>query len=282
MKFKRMLEKIKYWILLTRPNNLLIAFLSIWTAAIVAGSIEPVQNVILASLSAVLIMIGANVINDIFDIEIDRINKPKRPLPSGKVSIRAAYIIFFSSYFLAWILALFINFQVFLVALIIGQLLILYSYKFKRMVLIGNFVVSLSTGMAFIYGGMAVDRVEGTVFPALFAFFFHFGREIIKDLQDVQGDRKNAANTLAVIYGTRVALIVTSIIFMLLIVLTLIPYISGLYGEIYLLIVLSGIYPVVCYVLYKCWQSPVPATLEKMSNILKVDMLIGLVAIYLG
>jgi geranylgeranylglycerol-phosphate geranylgeranyltransferase len=277
-----MLEKIKYCILLTRPNNLLITFLSIWTAAIVAGSIEPVQNVILASISAVLIMIGANVINDIFDIEIDRINKPKRPLPSGKVSIRTAYIIFFSSYFLAWILALFINFQIFLVALIFGLLLILYSYKFKRMVLIGNFVVSLATGMAFIYGGMSVDRVEGTVFPALFAFFFHFGREIIKDLQDVQGDGVNAANTLAVIYGTRAALIVTSIIFMLLIVLTLIPYISGLYGKVYLIIVLCGIYPVIFYVLYKCWKSPVPATLGKMSNLLKVDMLIGLMAIYFG
>ena len=136
--------------------------------------------------------------------------------------------------------------------------------------------------MAFIYGGMAVNRIEGTIFPALFAFFFHFGREIIKDLQDVEGDRARGANTLAVVYGTKTALIATSIIFMLLIILTLIPYILNIYGVIYIFIILTGIYPVIMIVLYKCWRSPDPETLGKMSNLLKADMLVGLLAIYFG
>lgn len=277
-----MFLKLKYWIQITRPNNVLIAFLSVWIAAIVAGGIDPILNLVLVSVSAALITVGANVINDIFDVEIDRINKPNRPLPSGNVSIREAYFLFSGSYLIAWIMAWMVNYHVFLVALIFGLLLILYSYRFKRMVLVGNFVVSLATGMAFIYGGMAVNRIEGTFFPALFAFFFHFGREIIKDLQDVEGDRARGANTLAVVYGTKTALITTSIIFMLLIILTLIPYISKLYGVIYIIIILTGIYPVLVIVLYKCWKSPDPGTLGKMSNLLKADMLVGLLAIYFG
>jgi len=276
------MAKLKHWFQITRPNNVLIAFLSVWIAAVVAGGIDPVLDLFLVSISAALITVGANVINDIFDVEIDRINKPNRPIPSGNVSIREAYIIFSCSYLIAWIMAWMVNYQVFLVALIFGLLLILYSYRFKRMVLVGNFVVSLATGMAFIYGGMAVNRIEGTFFPALFAFFFHFGREIIKDLQDVEGDRARGANTLAVVYGTKTALITTSIIFMLLIILTLIPYILNIYGIIYIFIILTGIYPVIMIVLYKCWRSPDPATLGKMSNLLKADMLVGLLAIYFG
>jgi len=277
-----MLAKLKYWFQITRPNNVLIAFLSVWIAAVVAGGIDPIFDLILVSISAALITIGANVINDIFDVEIDRINKPNRPLPSGNVSIREAYIIFSCSYLIGWVMAWLVNHYVFLVALIFGLLLILYSYRFKRMVLVGNFVVSLATGMAFIYGGMAVNRIEGTFFPALFAFFFHFGREIIKDLQDVEGDRARGANTLAVVYGTKTALITTSIIFMLLIILTLIPYILNIYEIIYIFIILIGIYPVIIIVLYKCWSSPDPSTLGKMSNLLKADMLVGLLAIYFG
>jgi geranylgeranylglycerol-phosphate geranylgeranyltransferase len=277
-----MLSKIKYWIRITRPNNVLIAVLSVWVAAIVAGGIDPVYNLVLATLSAALITMGANVINDIFDVEIDRINKPERPLPSGKVSMHEAYFIFIFSYILAWVLAWQVSYQVFLVALIFGLLLILYSFLLKRKVLIGNFVVSLTTGMAFVFGGMAVNRVAGTLFPALFAFFFHFGREIIKDLQDVKGDRAIGANTLAVVYGQNVALITTLIIFILLIILTIIPYILGLYGVIYFLIIITGIYPVIAFVLYKCWQSPDSDTLGKMSNLLKADMVVGLIAIYFG
>jgi geranylgeranylglycerol-phosphate geranylgeranyltransferase len=277
-----MFSKLKYWFQITRPNNVLIAFLSVWMAAIVAGGIDPIYHLLLVAFSAAFITVGANVINDIFDVEIDRINKPYRPIPSGNVSITEAYIIFAVSYLIAWVMAWMVNYSVFLVALVFGLLLILYSFRFKRMVLIGNFVVSLATGMAFIYGGMAVNRIEGTFYPALFAFFFHFGREIIKDLQDVEGDRARGANTLAVVYGTKVSLITASIIFILLIILTLIPYISKLYGVIYIFIILTGIYPVIFIVLYRCWKSPDPATLGKMSNLLKADMLIGLLAIYFG
>ena len=253
-----MMQKIKYLIILSRPNNVLIAFLSVWVAAIVAGGIDPLYNLIMASLSAALITIGANVINDVFDIEIDRINKPHRPLPAEKITKIEALVYFGVVYILALIIAAMVSLEIFMVAIFFSLLLILYSYKLKRVILAGNFVVSLATAAAFVYGGMAVDRIEGTVFPALFAFFYHFGREIIKDLQDVEGDQAIGAYTYAVRYGTKASLTLTTIIFIFLGLLTLIPYIFAIYGNIYICIIVAGIYPVLIYVLYKCWTSPVP------------------------
>ena len=181
------MNKLSAFIHISRPSNVLIAFLSIVIAAAVAGSLQPWVNVLLAAFSAALITIGANVINDYFDIQIDAINKPHRPLPSGLLSKREAFFYFILVYLSAWTLAFSIGQVMFIIAFLIGILLFFYSFKLKRTVLWGNIVVSFSTAMAFIYGGLAVDRLEGTWFPAAFAFLYHFGREIIKDIQDMEG-----------------------------------------------------------------------------------------------
>jgi 4-hydroxybenzoate polyprenyltransferase len=170
----------------------------------------------------------------------------------------------------------------FCIASSISILLFFYSFKLKKMVLWGNLVVSFSTAMAFVYGGLAVDLVNGTWFAAGFAFLFHLGREIIKDMQDVRGDKTYGAITFPVKYGFNSALALTSLVFALLVILTIIPYILNIYGLKYFFVVLIGIYPVLILVLYKSWKKPDPDNLGLMSNILKADMLIGLLAIYLG
>jgi len=93
---------------LSRPVNVLISFITIIIAAELAGSLEPIENVLIAALSAALITIGANVINDFFDIEIDRINKPNRPLAAGTVNSKISIFYFITVYILAWSLAVYI------------------------------------------------------------------------------------------------------------------------------------------------------------------------------
>jgi geranylgeranylglycerol-phosphate geranylgeranyltransferase len=267
---------------LVRPNNVIIAILSVLLVALLSGSFEPLNNIVLATSTAALIMVGANVINDICDIEIDRINKPNRPLVTRTVSLKEAYILFFISYICAWICALLISITMFVIAVFVGLLLVAYSYKFKRTILTGNLIVSGSTAAAFLYGGLAVHKIEIAYFPALFAFLYHFGREIIKDLQDVKGDSSAGAHTLAIQYGSHVALRTVFVIFAVLIVVTIVPYILGIYGLVYMLIVIFGVYPVLGFVWYQCWKNPEPENLGLMSNLLKADMLVGLVAIYFG
>ena len=251
-------------------------------AAAVTGTIQPVNRVIWAALTAAFITIGANSINDYFDYAIDRINKPNRPIPAGIVSRREAFIFSITAYVAGWISGWMLGYDMFIVAFVIGILLVLYSWKLKRTVILGNLAVSIATAVAFVFGGMAVGRPEATIFPASFAFFFHFGREVLKDLQDVEGDRMHSARTFAVRYGRRASLVLITVTFILLLVWTIIPYILHVYGHIYLLIILLGIYPVIIFVLYGSWKHQKSSDLGFLSNLLKADMLIGLLAIFFG
>jgi geranylgeranylglycerol-phosphate geranylgeranyltransferase len=276
------MKQFPAYIQISRPGNVLIAMLSVAIAVSLTGKYSPVTGIVLAIVSTGLITIGANVINDYFDIETDKINRPNRPLPAGRIKPIQAFLFFCIVYIVAFVLALMINIPMFLIAFGVGFLLFIYSYRLKRTVLWGNLVVSLATAMAFIYGGLAVGAVVGVIYPALFAFFFHFGREIIKDMQDVEGDRRTGANTLAVVYGHRYSYILCMIIFLLLIFLTLIPYMLTIYGNLYLFIIVIGIYPVLGYIIFHLRRNPEKEVLGRMSTILKLDMVVGLLAFYFG
>jgi geranylgeranylglycerol-phosphate geranylgeranyltransferase len=276
------LKKIAALIEISRPGNVLIAFLTIFIAAAVARRLQINRDILLAAFSTALITTGANVINDICDVVIDKINKPDRPLPAQKLSTMEALMYFIIVYIIGWVLAALINASMFIIAVSVSILLIFYSLKFKRTILFGNLVVSFSTAMAFIYGGLAVGRVKATLFPAVFAFLFHLGREIIKDLQDIHGDRQAGAVTFAVKYGHKPSVYLTLFVFLILILVTLIPYILTIYSLVYLLVVILGIYPVLGWVLYIAWRTPEPKNLGLASLVLKADMLVGLVAIYVG
>ena len=267
---------------ISRPANVLIAFLTIIVAAELAGGLQPLHNAILAAISAALITIGANVINDYFDIEIDKINKPQRPLAAGSIKKKTAIIYFSCTYLLAWFIAALINTVLLSIAVTFSFILIFYSYRLKRVLFWGNFTVSLTTAMAFIYGGLAVSHVQETIFPAAIAFLFHFGREILKDNEDVKGDATVNAFTFPIKYGIRNSLIIMNGVFILLVIITVIPYILDIYNLTYMLIICVGIYPVLLLVSYRSWNRRTAKTFGQMSTLLKIDMLAGLLAIYLG
>lgn len=266
---------------LSRPANVIISFLTIIIAAELAWGLDPLNYVLLAALSAALITMGANVINDYYDIEIDRINKPNRPLAAGTVSKKTAFIYFIFVYFLAWCLAIYMNVWMFLIAFMTSVILFFYSFRLKRTVLWGNLTVSFATAIAFVYGGVAVGHYKETFFPAAFAFLFHLGREILKDIQDIEGDKQAGADTFPVKYGISRSIGLISVDFILLVFLTAIPYILGIYSIRYFMIICFGIYPVLLFVLYRSRKDSDPANLGFLSNLLKADMIIGLLAIYL-
>ena len=275
------MSTIRSLIKLSRPVNVFISFLTILVAAEIAWGLNPIENVLLAALSAALITIGANVINDYFDIEIDRINKPRRPLPAGELSKTLVRTYFIIVYLIAWCIAIYLDRWMFIIAFVTSIILFFYSYRLKRTILWGNVTVSLSTALAFIYGGLAVGHIEETVFPAAFAFLFHFGREILKDVQDMEGDKLDGAMTFPLKYGVRYSINLITVDFILLVLLTAIPYILGIYGIRYFLIICFGIYPVLIFVIYKSRRNSDPDNLGYLSNLLKADMLVGLLAMYL-
>jgi len=276
------MKKIKAFVILTRPINVIIGCLSIFIGAFIAGSISPLIKVMLAMLSGGIIAGAANSINDFYDVAIDAINKPYRPIPAGLITKREAFVFSIILFITGIFLGALINWKAFLITLFASLLLYFYSARLKRTVLWGNLSVSLITAFAFIYGGVAVNRLNAAIIPAVFSFLFHLGREIIKDVEDQKGDLADNANTLPLSYGAKVAFSVTTFVFILLIIATFLPYIFHIFGMYYLWVVLLGVDLVIIYVIFSMWWKPEPANLGRLSTILKMDMLIGLFAIYVG
>ncbi|MFQ5863964.1 MAG: geranylgeranylglycerol-phosphate geranylgeranyltransferase [bacterium] len=275
-------SKLPSYFQLTRPINLILGVLSIFIGAFITGTIQPLANVLLACISGGLVMAGGYVINDYFDVEIDRANKPWRPLSSNQVKIQEAVIFSIILFVLGIFLSIFIHSIAFLVAVFTSLGLILYSAKLKRTVLLGNLAVSLFSALAFVYGALSVGRWRASLIPAGFAFLFHLGREIIKDVEDLSGDEACSAHTLPVRFGQKAAFVMATWVFAILIVFTFLPYLFGIYGKGYFWIVLIGVDLVLILTLVLIWSRPVGYNLARISMILKADMFVGLTAIYVG
>ena len=291
------------WI--TRPLNVLITGLSIFVAAVLVEPFRFTAPIGWAMLSGMLIAAGANVINDLYDIEIDKINRPQRILPAGRLTAQTARIFTIFLFACGNFFSIFINEVAAAIAASNTLLLIIYTPCCKRRPMIGNLLVSTVTAMAFIFGAhaaaaglarlneSAINKAvtdlshwhqdwRAGIFPALFSFLFHFGREVIKDIEDQIGDRAVQARTLPLTYGLRAAQIAATIAFILLFVVTWLPFQLGIYRQSYFLLVLGGVDSVLLVALYVLWKNPVPLRMRQISALLKFDMLIGLAAIYLG
>lgn len=276
------MQMIKGYIQLTRPVNLMIAFVSIFIGGFVTGTIQPVIKLLFACISGALVAAGANTVNDYYDLEIDRINKPKRPLPSGLVSPKQAHIFSILLFMIGIGFSLLIHHLGFLIALSSSTLLYLYSYRLKRTVLWGNLIVAFISGLAFVYGGLAVGRTHEAIIVGIFAFFYHLGREIIKDVEDVEGDKTQGIKTLPIVYSVKIALSWATVVLVFLMGLTLVPYFVRIFSLLYLIVVVVGVDLFLLYVLVSMWRQPEPGNLGRLAVLMKADMLMGLLAVYLG
>ncbi len=274
---------MKPYITLARPVNFIITALSIFVSCILAGGTQSqILPMIFASLGGALIGSGGMVINDILDIEIDRINKPDRPLPSGAVARYDALMFFGALTGFGLIMSAYTTRSAFIIAFFAVPVIVLYSKVLKGTPLLGNITVGALTGLAFIFGGATVGNIRQALMPALFAFLINVGREIVKDMEDVEGDSKNNARTFPVKYGMKNAGIIATTFLVIVIGSTFIPFFCGLYGLKYFITVNFGVNLVLVYLIISLWKDQSVKNLNRISNILKWDMLVGLIAIYLG
>ncbi|KAB2879957.1 hypothetical protein F9K33_07245 [bacterium] len=280
-----MWKKLYSYINILRPVNVIISFLAVYLVLFISGGQQNPGLWLLAlyaALSASLICGGSNIINDLFDIEIDRINRPERALPQGHISTRGAWAYWAVINIIGLYFSSLIGIACFLIALFSTALLFVYSWHLKRTSFMGNITVSFFTGLAFIYGGVAVGQWKLAVVPAVFAFLFHWGREILKDIEDIEGDRRMSARTFPIEYGIRNALILTTFIFLVLIAVTLWVFLVDFYNLIYFLIIVVGMYPAILFTLISMWRDHSKNNISRLSFLLKIEMFIGLLAIYFG
>jgi len=272
--------KIQSYLKLARIQNDFITFISVLLGGFI-GEVYSWQKLILAAISAFFISAGGYSLNDYFDLEIDRINRPQRALPKGEISLRKALFFSFSLFTFGLILSFFLKAVSVAIAVVAIIFLILYSARFKRELLIGNLTVSLICALAFIYGGVFSYNPEISLIPAILAFLFHMGRELIKDMEDMVGDKVLRSETFPITYGIKISQFLVSAIFLVLIILTIFPYKLKIFSIYYLILVLITDF-ILFYIVLSLWNDPSKENLSSLSQLLKFDMLLGLLAIFTG
>lgn len=194
---------------LTRPVDVIL-FLA---AAAVGGALvgggaafegEALGRLLLAMLSATLVGAGSNVVNDLYDAEIDRVNSPHRPLASGAVAPEAAWAFWGALSVGGVVLGALVS--PLHAAVSAGSVALLWTYSawLKGTVLLGNLTVGAVIALGVVFGGLAVGPPTAALWAgAALGGWVTFSREIVKDVHDVEGDRAGGAVTLPLAWGER-------------------------------------------------------------------------------
>ncbi len=277
------MKKLLAHIRLLRPLNLLIGAFSVYIGAAIAGELRQTINVATAALLVVCFNAGANALNDYFDYEIDKVNRPNRPLSSGLVIRNAALVIGIVFFLIGAGLAFRLNLGAALLALFAAlPAMILYTPLLKGQPVLGNFAVAFILGLTFIFTGAAVGRPAPLLVPAGLAFGLTLVRELVKDIADVEGDAEAGLKTLPLLVGVDITIVVAINLSFLMVFVTLLPVITGYYGWWYFGVASVGVVAPLFYIIYGFMQYPGPAMAPRAASLLKIATLLGVVAIYLG
>ncbi len=275
------------YIEILRPGNALMGAISIILVAIIDKTIS--IPIILAMITVFFETAAGNVINDYFDYNIDLVNKPERPIPSGRISLengkRYAYLLFLAGTICGFLISFLTgNWIPFIIVLIADVILYLYAYKLKTTPLIGNLAVGFMTGFGFVFGGFTInnpDIVTTSIFLGFFAFVMTTAREIIKDIEDVEGDKKDGARTLPILIGKRTPAILATILIIVDCALCPLLYTYHIFGILYLAIIAIAVILFI-YSAILILKSQDEATAHKSSKLLKIGMLIAFLSFALG
>jgi geranylgeranylglycerol-phosphate geranylgeranyltransferase len=252
---------------------------AVLVGALVSGRPVAIGPALLGAASAFAAVSGANALNDVIDREADRVNRPERPVPAGLVSPSEASALSC----IAWATALALAWQVgagavVLVASWVG-LTAGYCALFKRVPVLGNVVVSIVAASPFVLGGVSQRAIALSLVPFSLAFLVNLAREIVKDAEDVKGDAKSGVTTVAVVFGTRISMVLARIATLALMLAALVPI--GMYGRGYALIIVS-VEAVLVWTLFATMRRADAGGFRLYSNSLKAAMILGLAAIAAG
>lgn len=270
-----------------RPGNALMGAISIILVAIIDKTVS--IPVILAMITVFFETAAGNVINDYFDYNIDLINKPERPIPSGRISLKNgrnyAYFLFLAGTVCGFLISYLTNNWIpFIIVLIADVILYLYAYKLKYTPLIGNLAVGFMTGFGFVFGGFTINNphiVMISLYLGFFAFVMTTARELAKDIEDIEGDKADGARTLPILIGAKIPALISAILIIVDSALCPILYFNHIFGFYYLIVIAIA----VIFFLYSAFlilKSQDRVTAAKVSKYLKIGMLIAFVAFILG
>ncbi|MFW9996913.1 MAG: geranylgeranylglycerol-phosphate geranylgeranyltransferase [Candidatus Odinarchaeota archaeon] len=296
-------KKLKAHFTILRPFNSVMAGLGVFVGAMSCiGTVDNVYELfienfialVIAGIACALITAGGYVINDYYDRDIDVVNQPQRSIPSGAMSPKEAWFYSIGLFLAGLIIAFFIRnvdpfpFDPFAVFLAFIGVIVVYAYSsdLKRMGIIGNISVSSLTAVPFLYGGVVVQSGERMWVPFFFAFTISMGREIIKDVEDIEGDTIGGMRSLPMRIGVKKATIVGLAWLLILLLLIPIPFLIQWYFSVSYLVFVTIIGLIQIFIIYylnpiKFSESEIIAHSTLCKRLLKTCMFMGIFAFVL-
>lgn len=269
---------------LTRFEHAIMLAIAVFIGeAIVSHAIPPFSFVLVLSLLVPIFSeMGSFSLNDYLDVESDRINKRNdRPLVTREIS--PVFALYFSvlSILISILLSYSINLYAFVIALIFNILAIAYNYKLKDLPLVGNIYIGLSMAIPFLFGSVVMlnSFIFDPVILSLFLISFVAGvaREIIKSVEDMEGDKKaRKSKTFPILIGEKNARIVASILYLIFIPLAFAPFYFGL-KQTNLALLLVGVADLgILYIIYLVLSDGTQKTLKRARSLSLFCLFLGL------
>ncbi len=259
---------------LTRPIGPLLIGVAVFIGQVIALKALPRPDLLFFPLVASMLVTASSfAFNDVIDYEIDKVNRPWAPIPSGRISRRAAMWFSLLLYLASFYFSLPTGLLPTIVLNTTYALSIFYSLKLKATGLLGNVVVASCVSMAFIYGSLtSTGWVDSTVLNMSWvSFFVNLGREVIQSIQDMEGDARKGVKSVAITYGPKVAASLGSLFILLGLVLgplLFLNYEAGYYGlfsrKTHALILIPQIG--LAYSVFKLLKQPTPTNVSRFIS----------------
>ncbi len=272
-----------YHIKLLRPLNVFTSGLAMVIGSGILGTLNDTGTLLLVMAVVMCFAGAANALNDVVDYEIDKINRPMRPLPSGFVKKRTALFISILLFSMGTLACLELSEAAKVIGIVIAMpFMVLYSKYLKGMPLIGNMIVAFILGLSFLFCGAAFNNMLPMWIPMILAFGLTLVRELVKDIADMEGDQSAGLKTFPITVGIEKSIQLSIFLSACIGVGAFIPYLYGTYGIWYGILLILGVEIPLGVVVVSLLNNPGISSATHGARILKFSTLIGLIAIYAG
>ena len=272
-----------YHIKLLRPLNVFTSGLAMVIGSGILGTLNNTGTLLLVMAVVMCFAGAANALNDVVDYEIDKINRPMRPLPSGFVKKRTALFISILLFSMGTLACLELSEAAKVIGIVIAMpFMVLYSKYLKGMPLIGNMIVAFILGLSFLFCGAAFNNMSPMWIPMILAFGLTLVRELVKDIADMEGDQSAGLKTFPITVGIEKSIQLSIFLSACIGVGAFIPYLYGTYGIWYGILLILGVEIPLGVVVVSLLNNPGISSAIHGARILKFSTLIGLIAIYAG
>ena len=297
------LVAMRPYLAILRPNNIL---LTLFTQGVfmIAASRTSYFNIdwsniiwpesVLIILTCCLTAAGGYIINDLFDVETDHINRPNKRILKRDISHKAAIVYYIILTTLGQICGYYAGLGIGLFASAIAVLLYFYSSDLKAMGLPGNSLIAFMSGSVIYIASRGIHEINSAYFAeyAFLAFLLTMARELVKDAEDIEGDKEQGCETFPILYGTRKTNILSNVILALIVIflvtaaylLSIEPFFNvkstiEIHRFVYPAFLVLALVPMILKSMWMIGKANNKRDYKKISKWLKLTMLVGLISV---